>query len=210
MVAVVVVLAALGLLALTEQGRQYAAFLGKGLGSLVGSVLKAYPGKTFNFELTVDEKAAYGQAFSMSNSNLVVSGRGSAIKIDDKTWNLGDKEVEIKATGSGDIAFTADGKIELKMDTKTFQIDGRSTNDVKVEVMIVPTAFSLDNIKKDMINITSATGTMLKSFDSTAITANFEKSNLQIDNFSGMLELKNQTTTLSGTAANIQIDGRNV
>jgi hypothetical protein len=204
LVAVAVIAGTLGLLALTEQGRQYAIFLGRGAGSLIGSVLKIYPGKTFNFDLTLNKEALYGQSFSLPDSNLTISGEASSIKIDGKTWNFEDGKVEIEMAGSGDFTFTTEGRVRLNVNAREFKLGEWSTNDVKVEVELTPTAFSFGNVKNDMINITSASGTILKALDETTVTANFTKANLQIDNFSGLVGLENQTLRLAGTATDIK------
>lgn len=210
LVAVVVVLGILGLIALTEQGRNYAVFLGKGMGSLVGFVLKSSPGKPFSFGLSVKREAFYGQSFPLSDSSLKISGQGSSVKIGGNVWSLDSGEVEMEMTGKGDFAINADGNVRLSVDAKTFKLDGKSTNDVKVEAEIVPTEFSLSGIKKDGMNITSASGTILKVFDSTMVTANFTKSNLWVGNFFGTIEMDTQTASMSGTATSIEVNGRNV
>jgi len=204
LVAVAVILGTLGLLSLTEQGRQYAIFLGKGVGGLIGSVLKFSPGKTFNFDLTANKEAFYGQEFPLPDSIVSISGYGSEAKIGGKVWNLSSEKFEMEMTGSGDFALTADGKVSLNVDAKTFSFDGKKTTDVKVEVELVPAEFSLTNARKDVVNITSASGTLIKSIGESVVTSTFTKASLQIDEFSGLVELKNQTIKLVGTATDIK------
>lgn len=210
MLAVVVVIGILGLLALTEQGRTYAVFLGRGMGNLLGYVLKFQIGKSFNFESEINAEALYGQSFSLSDSSLKIYGSSSSMKIGGNVFTLSDGVVEMEMTGNGDFVFTSDGKVTLNLDAKTLQMNGISTNNVKVEGEVTPTAFSLEGVNKDSMNITSASGKVTRTFDSTTVTANFPKSNLLIDNFLGTVELVNQTIKLLGTATGIEVNGRSI
>jgi len=210
LVAVVVVLAILGFLAMTEQGRQYATFLGKGVGSIVGSVLKVYPTESFNFELKLNKEDIYGQSFSLSGSGLTISGQGNSIKMDNKVWTLASGGIDMEMSGDGSFVLTVDGKASLNINAKTLRFGDISASDVKVEAELAPTAFSLSNVKNDKIVLSSVSGTVSKLFDSTTVTADFTKSNLEIDNFSGSVYLENQTVTLSGTATGITINGKNI
>jgi len=211
LVAVVVVLATLGFLAMTEQGRQYAIFLGKGLGSIVGSVFKVSPTESFNFELKLNKEDIYGQSFSLSSSDLIIYGQGESIKMDDKVWTLRTGEIEMEMSGDGDFVLTVDGKARLNVNAQTLRFRDSSTSDMtKVEAEITPVAFSLSNIKNDKLDLASVTGMISKVFGSTPMTTPLTKNSLEIDNFSGSINLENQTVTLSGTATGIKIDGNSI
>jgi len=215
LVAAVVVLAVVGLMALTEVGREYATLLGKGAGSLIGYIsknflVKLYPANPFNFELTANGEALYGQTFSLSNSNLTISGQSPSISMDGRVLNLNAGNVEIEMSGDGEFVFTTEGRVRLNVNAKVFRFNDMSTSDVRVETEIIPTAFAFNNVKKDLINVTSASGVVTETFDSTVKSVTFTQKNLEIDMFSGAVQLANETTKLSGTATSIKVDGKSV
>jgi hypothetical protein len=215
LVAAVIILVTVGLMALTDAGREYATLLGKSAGSLIGYIsknflLKLYPQNTFNFELTANGDALRGQTFPLSNSSLTISGQSSTIKMDGRILNMETANVEIEMKGDGDFVLTPEGGVSLNVKAKAFKVNNISTDDVKVEIEIVPTAFAFDNTKKDLINITSASGTIVETFDSTEKKVTFTEGNLEIDMFSGAVQLINESVKLSGTATSIKVDGKSV
>jgi hypothetical protein len=115
LVAVAVVLAFLGLLFFTEQGRRYAISLGSltrgfasTVGNFIGSFVKVPSGNEFGLELNLNKEAIYGQSFSFSNAGFEASGRISSLKIDGKTWEIGEKvkvEVAVAHAWGGQVQF---------------------------------------------------------------------------------------------------------
>jgi len=215
LVAVAVVLAFLGLLFFTEQGRRYAISLGSStrsftstVGNFIGSFVKVPSGNEFSFELNLNKEAIYGQSFSFSNAGFEASGRISSLKIDGKTWEIGEK-VKVELVGSGEISIGNDGKLSLKSDTNLLKLDSWKTSNVKVEMEMIPESFSMNNAKADLINTTQASGNANKKLDDIEVKVEFDKANLKVENFLGTIELK-EKLKLSGTATNIEINGKKI
>jgi hypothetical protein len=170
--------------------------------------VKVPSGNEFSFELNLNKEAIYGQSFSFSNAGFEASGRISSLKIDGKTWEIGEK-VKVELVGSGEISIGNDGKLSLKSDTNLLKLDSWKTSNVKVEMEIIAENFSMNNAKADLINTTQASGNANKKLDDIEVKVEFDKANLKVENFLGTIELK-EKLKLSGTATNIEINGKKI
>jgi len=215
LVAVAVVLAVLGFLFFTEEGRKYAISLGSltrsftsTVGNFVGSFVKISSGNGFGLELNLNKEAIYGQSFSFSNSGFEASGRILSLKIDGKTWEIGEK-VKVELVGNGKISIGNDGRLALNVDTNLLKLDSWKTSNVKVEMEMIPDNLLMNNAKADLINTTSASGNVNKKLDEIEVKVDLNKANLEVENFFGTIELKDKLK-LSGTATNIEINGKKI
>ncbi|MEM5879429.1 MAG: hypothetical protein QXU74_02975 [Candidatus Aenigmatarchaeota archaeon] len=212
--AVAVILAITGLLLFTEQGRKYAVSLGSmtrgltsTLGNFVASFVKAPSGQEFNFELDLNREAIYGQSFSFSDAEFKTSCQILSLKIDGKNWEVGDK-VKLEMVGSGEISVGSDGKVSLKADASLIKFDSWKTNNVKIEMEMLPGSFSMNNAKSSLINIT-ASGKASKQLEDIELKADFNQANLKLEGFRGSVNFEDRLR-LTGTAANLEINGKKI
>jgi hypothetical protein len=213
LVAIFVVFAILGLLFFTEQGKKYAISLGSltrslitPVGNFIGSFLKIPLEKEFNLELNLNREAIYGQTFSFSG--FEASGKILSLKMDGKTWEIGEN-VKIGLAGEGEISIGNDGMLKLKANANLLQFDSLKTNNVKIEMEMIPENFSVNDAKADLLNMSSASGNASKKLGDIEVKVDFEKANLEIENFLGKIEFE-ENLRLVGTANNMEINRKRI
>jgi TATA-box binding protein (TBP) (component of TFIID and TFIIIB) len=89
------------------------------------------------------------------------------------------------------------------------KLDSWKTSNVKVEMEMIPDSLLMNNAKADLINTTSASGNVNKKLDEIEVKVDLNKANLEVENFFGTIELKDKLK-LSGTATNIEINGKKI
>jgi uncharacterized protein YjeT (DUF2065 family) len=213
LVAVALVLVVLGLLFFTEQGRKYATSLGSlarglvnTLGSFVGSMVKV-PGKKFNIEMNLNKEALYGQNFSFSDK-FEAFGKILSLSLDGKTWEIGE-DVKLELTGTGEASIGNDGKVRLKAEAKSLNLNSWKTSDVKIETELLPKNFLANNVKADLLSMSSVTGNVSKKIEDVELKIDLNGANLKIEGFLGTIEF-NVKSRFVGSANNLEINGKKV
>ncbi|MEM5772677.1 MAG: hypothetical protein QXL86_00390 [Candidatus Aenigmatarchaeota archaeon] len=212
---VAVILTLLGVLLFTEQGRKYAIVLGSMtrsftnlLGNFLGSIVRTSSTQEFEFEMSTNKEAVYGQSFSFTGTRFKALGPILTLSIDGKNWEIGEKS-EVELIGNGEVLIGSDGKLSLKADASLFKLGSLKTNEVKIEIEMIPENFSLTNAKVSLINMTSASGYVKKKMENIELKADFNKASLKIENFFGAIEFKEEAW-LSGIATNIEVNGKKI
>ncbi|MEM5836645.1 MAG: hypothetical protein QW451_01575 [Candidatus Aenigmatarchaeota archaeon] len=212
---VVFIFSLVGFLGFTEEGRKYAEILRNGLGGftkLLGNFVAPFSttksSSPFEFELVVEKEAIFGQTFSFSGSKFFSTCRALSLKIDGKNWEI-NEEINVSLEGKGSLDFDLSGKAKLSAEAASLQLNNFKTNEAKIEMEFLPEKIYLNNTNQKLINLTSATGRVLKKFEGIEISANFTKSNLKIENFFGSLELE-KNLIIYGSANEIEINGKKI
>lgn len=211
LLAVAIVLTFIGLLAFTEQGREYTAILGSGarslansLSSFVGNFIKV--GKeNFELELLINKNAIYGQTFLVQSANFSVSGQVFYLKIDEKFWEV-EGILDIAIIGEGNVVIDKNGKVSFKGRAKNFKVNGFSVSDVKLEFEIIPQTLLFEG-KSRKLNMTPVSGSIVKRVENVEFTSNISQATLSISDFSGFVEI-GENARLIGTVSELEINGK--
>lgn len=196
-----------GLLMYTDAGRKTLNFF------KIGRFININPtaAQQFSIVLNANQGAFYSQSYTMTNSSINAKGvcQGS-ILVGEITINrmildcdlaLNDFNGNIDYTDGGTMLFT--GKVTtMRIDDDIFS----SPNGIQVKVGVIPTDCFLQNLRSNKIALPTTTGSIskLKADGTASLVAYLNQDSLEINNFSGYLQLENGQITLMGMVSSVK------
>lgn len=203
-----VTLVVAALLITTEQGRSYAKFFTSKIGHFLSSTLNLFPTTPFEIEAKVTG-VVDTKEINIDGSTVFLEGMTNSIRVDGREWEISDGRCELEMKGSGKIVLRG-GKVSVDFSAEEVKFLGTRTKNAKIAGELIPLTVNISDGSVEMINITSATGSVVKDVEGTEITAEFENKNLEMTNFAGSLELYGGMLTLKGTVNMVKIGGREI
>jgi len=209
---VILVLGIFGFFLTSEFGRPYADLLGQKISGFTGSFIK--PGKkpSFVFSIETDRLSIYGLTPTrISNSTFTASGPYNFLRVGDQTINLKNKNqisLYIKNL-RGTFSISTDGVAKISGYSnyvETEEIIFSSSSDKKIEIEMMPISFTLSNFATSDFVMPSISGTIKRFVGDTPDTISFQKSKIEIKDFTGSLEWRGQNTLIDGVASSIKGD----
>lgn len=208
--AVVIVLAIVGFLFVTQMGIDITSKLG--LGSLTSFFVKQTPSTTFSFTMTTNRQSFFGQDYKVVNASIDTTGIYSYLQAGNLYLeNKEGKKITVALRNfNGDFQITAGGSIALK-GTATYaefgQIAASADKTINIQLEIIPSTYTLSSLQQNSISFDSISGTLQRGAPGNPDTVNFSNSKLSISYFTGALSQgADGTTILQGTASSIKGD----
>lgn len=208
--AVLLLLAVLGVFFVSDFGRPYLGKWGEGLGGLgglTGFIFQPKPtGEGFEIVVTTQKETFYLQKYRVSGTTIYVDGIYSFIRIGDQFFEAkSGKSITMNVKEfDGDVEFTSGGSMKLIGSSSYIEIKDlivSSDRAMKVEIEIIPSKAVLSSFGQSRLTFASITGRLDRyvgeSYDSITLSGG----QLEIENFLGALKFDGNEATLTGTAA---------
>jgi len=203
---VVIIIGLVGLLFGTEYGRKFLDLLkvgGEGIISGLSSLLKISKSKTEGYlpmVLSAEKESFYGKEFMVTDSVLNARGNCLELKINEAAISISECEVSF-SSGNGILSYL-NGNIQGSLDTTGITINTLPVEQAKIDFKITPTKFFFSGIEEKEISVFVKSGELkLSNPDGTPkCTIPLENKITKISDFSGGLELKDDSAFLKGTA----------
>lgn len=204
--AVVIIIGLVGLLFGTEYGRKFLDLLKLGAGKIVSglsSLLKISKPKTEGYlpmVLSAEKESFYGKEFTVTDSVLNAKGNCLELKINEAVISISECEVSF-SSGNGTLSYL-NGNVQGSLDATGIAINTLSVEQAKIDFKITPTEFFFTGIKEEEISVFVKSGELkLSNPDGTPkCTIPLKNKITKISDFSGGLELKDDSAFLKGTA----------
>jgi len=210
--AVLLLLAILGVFFISDLGRPFLGSWGEGLGGLTGFVFKSKPsGEGFELVITTQPETFYLQKYKVSGTTVYVDGIYSFLRVGDQVFeSKSGKSIVLNVKSfDGDIEFTTGGSIILAGSSPYVELgDLISSNErgTKVEIEIIPSTAIISDFGQSSLRFASISGRLDRyvgeAYDSITLTGG----KLNIDNFFGVLKFEDSKATLTGTATSAKGD----
>jgi len=210
--AVVLVLAVLGLFFTSDFGKPFLGSMGEGLGGLTGYVFKpTQTGEGFELTLTTQKETFYMQKYNLVGSTLYVDGIYNFIKIGDQLFeSKSGKSIILNIKGiSGEIEFTSGGSIKLVGTSNYVEIAdliATSEKAMKVEIEIIPKKATISDFSQSQIKFANINGRLERYVGEAYDSITLSNSKLDIQTFAGSLDWNDDGVKLSGTALSAKGD----
>jgi hypothetical protein len=219
--AVVIILAIIGLIFFTDSGKKVIEFLSGKLSETASFIFGPKSTKTFRMSLEVsldNKKSFYEKSFVMKNSNFTGFSVYNFISVDGGIEKVsGSKRVEIELRGiNGKLEITSIGTLRISGEANYIRIGDYERSREKpyqIEIEALPfdcspsCSFKAENLNADLnFLVISGEVKKLRSDGSIDQIKYLKEEGLTVQGFSGILELKN-SIILSGEA--VQVKGSN-
>lgn len=209
LLAVVVIVAIVGLLYTSDTGKDYVDLLTNTLGNFVANfpLVGMQPGSEFFMELTTMKESFFGQSYKVENATLRVSGicQGTMV-IGDIVMSREEKDCFIQIENlQGQFEYSAGGVVRADGKANFVTVDGYSyvpaERELSVKVEVIPVEeLLLTGLSQRNIALDSVTGGIERRDEEGNIKSTEELKNekMTIINFVGQLELEEESIILSG------------
>jgi len=214
--AVLLVLAIIGVFLASDYGKSLLGSYGGGLGDLTGGLTGIFQPKVnasgFSITLTASQDNFYGQDFKVSNTNVSVDGTYNFMTIGDQSYGYkgGNQIAVLIKDFSGDVQITSGGSITLSGTTDYVEIGdiiSSSSKPLNVKMEFVPTSASVDGLSLKTIHFNSITGSLTRTTTSGSTdSVTLSSTKLDVSDFVGSLSWAKDGVTLSGTATSAKGD----
>ena len=213
--AVLLLLAVLGVFFISDLGRPFLGSWGEGLGGLTGGLtglMQQKPsGEGFEVVVTTPKETLSLQKYKVSDTTVYVDGIYSFIRVGDQFFeSKSGKSIVLNVKDfDGDVEFTSGGSIKLVGSSSYVELGdiiAASDKAAKVELEIIPATAILSNFGQNSIKFASITGRPDRyvgdAYDSITLTGG----KLEVGNFLGVLKIDGSEATLTGTATSAKGD----
>lgn len=204
-VAVIIIVAVVGLLFGTEIGRKFLGILEIGTGKIISGLasLLKLPKKSENYlsmVLSADKESFFRQTFKLANSISNFKGVCTRLKINDVIADVPICEINFEG-GNGTISYL-NGSIEGSLNVYKLTIGDVVFKQLKLDLSLIPTEFSIDGISKNEISVFVKNGQIeLFNPDGTSkCIISLKNKDIKISDFTGNLKLKGDLIYLQGIA----------
>jgi len=216
-----IIIAIVGLLIFSSQGR---SFREKYLDPYIGSVTGLFKGvtgrfikqqpanRTLDIMLETDLNGISGQNFDVQNFDLDVKLLYDSVLIAGQNINVkDDKTIDFKTIGMlGTIQILGDNKMKIIGESLSVEVNeilfSPQSNNNKIDFSLVgtPKSFSLNNIEKETMVLSSISGTLkFKDWSPLAL----DNDNLNIQKFKGTITLDGDTLVIAGKIEKASLNG---
>lgn len=204
-IAVVIIVAVIGLLFGTEIGRKFLGILELGAGKIISGLasLLKFPKKAENYlpmVLSADKESFFGQTFKVTNSISSSKGVCTKVKINDAIVDVSTCEISFES-GNGTISYL-NGSLEGTLSAFKTIINGLAFKQLKLDLSLIPSEFSFSGISETEISVSVKDGQLeLFNPDGTSkCVISFKNKGVKISDFIGSLQLRESLIYLQGTA----------
>jgi hypothetical protein len=205
--AVVLILGIGGLLFFTDVGQRYTGPFGKMVGDFFSVLTHQTPTEgAYTITLVTTLAPFYEQSYAVSNALFTATGGYQIIRINDQVITPKTGVVVMTAnTVNGIFEVTKTGSIKLSGSTNYFEIGDYVFSGInsRIEVEIVPTEFTVNNIAVNKMSFGAVTGSLTRIYGSRTDQVSLENSVLDIAPFIGGMIMKDGLVTLTGSSSSV-------
>ena len=208
--AVVLVLAIVGLIFVTDLGQPIGNFLSGNLGGLTSLFTGGNKGPGFGINLKVNSESLYGQTFKISNSTIKLTGIPTVAKLNDQTLSFKEFQVVDMTIGNfkGNVVFNKDGSFGIVGETNYVEMDNfvfSSDKPKNIQLNVGSNSLSIDSFNSDKIALASASGSVDRVMNEKVDSASFD-GKLEVNYFVGSMKLTDNSAEFLGTASSVKGD----
>ncbi len=205
--AVVLILGIGGLLFLTDVGQRYTGPFGKMVGDFFSVLTHQTPTEgAYMITLVTTLAPFYEQTYAVSNALFTATGSYQMIRINDQMITPKTGSVVLSANSvNGIFEVTETGSIKLSGSTNYLEIGDYVFSGInsRVEVEIVPTEFTVNNIAVNKMSFGAVSGRLSRAYGNRTDQVSLENSVLDIVPFIGSMSLKDGLVTLTGSSSSV-------
>jgi len=207
--AVILILAIVGVIFMTDFGQPVGDFLTGNLGS-VTSLFTGNKGPAFGVNMKINRDALIGQTFKISNSTATLVGVPTFLRLNFQVVSLKEAQVVNMVINNfkGNVVMNSDGSISIDGETNYVEMDNfqfSSDKPKKIELNAGSNSLSIDNFNSDKIALASASGTVERIVDKNIDSASFD-GKIEMNNFVGVMKLTDTTAEFMGIATSVKGD----
>ncbi len=215
LLAVFIIVGIIGILMLTNVGREYTQFLGTKVGNFLATMLNMdffQSGDSFRILLETDKVAFYGQRYTLSNSSLRVSGIcQSSVTVGKTIMQMAGKRCSVQVYNTqGKFDYTVGGSVKLTGTADMLTVNEypflSTGTPFEVGFEVIPMEdFNLMGILQGKIELTSVSGSIKGWKGETTLNIdNLANDELTISNFNGDIKMDGNFILLVGLATSVK------
>jgi len=209
---VILVLGIFGFFLTSEFGQPYMDSVRQVFSDFTGNFIKPTNKGSFMFSIETSKLALYGLSPTrIYNSTFSATGTYRFLTVGDQSINLKNKnEITIFVKNlRGSFSITTDGVVKISGESnyvETEEIIFSSNTYKRVEIEMMPNDFILSNFATSDFVMPSVSGTVQRFVGDNADTISFQNSKIEIKDFTGNLEWRDDSTIIGGLASLVKGD----
>lgn len=208
---VFIVIGIIYLLFFSKATKDYTQFFRSKLGEFLSIFKASTEQKFFEISLNVNKNSLQDFSFNLPNSSVSVSGEFVSAKISEQ--KILPKNGKIESISLSDFSGNVEKKdknLKIVGTCKNFEINNllfSSQKTSNVEIEVLPSSFSLFNVKAEKIVFVNSNGELKRIKDGKEDIINLKNSKVEIENFVGSIIMDGEEIKLSGIVSLVKGDG---